>query len=382
MKILHAISSIDPAAGGPVVALLGLVRAQVAQGLDVHVISGQRTGARTRKNEFEAAGARITQIDATRGRGRFYFAAAAALRRAVEDADVVHTHGLWQFIPTLTAAAAFGLGRPYVVRPCGMLDSWSLAQNRRLKQAHLVLFTGPIIRRAALIHATTESERQEIQGHDFGPKVVVAPNGVDDVAFAPADAAAEARFEQLRRNHRLVLFLGRVRPTKGLDVLLPAMRAIRHRNSLLVIVGPASETQRAELDQQVQQLDLADRVCLLEPLYGPDRFAAYQAADVFVLPSEHENFGITVAEAMVSGVPVVLSPQVALSDMVIAEEAGLVVPRDPVRLAAAIDRLLENASERARLGENGRRVGSTRFRWSNIAKDWSERYAQLVAWRR
>jgi glycosyltransferase involved in cell wall biosynthesis len=131
--------------------------------------------------------------------------------------------------------------------------------------------------------------------------------------------------------------------------------------------------------ERVKDLGLDGRVQFLEAQYGIERFATYSSADVFALPSEHENFGITVAEAMSCGVPVIVSPEVALSKLVEMTEAGIVATRTPEDFAQAIDRLLMDDGIRTRMGRNGRLAADENFRWSVIAKRWIEGYRQMMA---
>jgi glycosyltransferase involved in cell wall biosynthesis len=235
-----------------------------------------------------------------------------------------------------------------------------------------------MLNRAARIHVTTDRERVEVESLGLTAPVVVVPNGVDDFVFEAGTLARSSELEELRASKQLLLFLGRVDQKKGLDVLLPAMRFVRTPNVLLVVIGPRNEEHFREVRSRARELQIEDRIRFLDPLYGAQRFGAYSASEIFILPSKQENFGLSVAEAMACAVPVIVSPEVALADFVLQHGAGLAVPRDSEQLACSIDQLLDNPSLRREMGQNGRAAAQSAFRWSAIAARWKELYAELL----
>jgi len=374
VKVLHAISSLNASSGGPIEALLGLVRAQIGLGLSVRVLSSWNSKEPNIALELQGAGATIENID----RHSLVTSKLSKMWSAIRAVDVVHVHGLWEVLPTVTAGVAWRLRVPYVIRPCGMLDSWSLAQNQRLKRLHLWAITRPLLSQATLIHATSDRERDEVLGLGLGTRTIVLPNGVDEVAFEEPSLTPVQILDDIRKEARIVLFLGRVHPKKGFDVLLPAMLEVRTPGVVLVIVGPREDVHATEIRRQVELLGLSNRVRMLGAMYDSAKYDAYSCAEVFVLPSKQENFAITTAEAMARRLPVVLSHEVALSDLVLQHDAGLVVKRDATALANAIDDLLADAQMRRRMGEAGRRLAELHFRWSSIAEKWQSTYAALA----
>lgn len=378
MNIVHVIPALDRAHGGPVVALLGLVKAQSKLGDKVHIIASTYDGADSFQEQLASPAVRITTPDSANviARNLQFFAAFA---RALRSADVVHIHGLWQLPQTVAALQARARGVPYIIRPCGMLDTWSLSQNRLAKSLHLRLITRRILNGASLLHATTESEKQEILKCKLGPPISVIPNGVDDDGFTAHSDVLPGELRSLKESHQILLFLARVHPKKGLDVLIPAVAQMRTKSAVLLIVGPKEPSYHVELIRELRQRGIEDRVHIVDPVYGEARFATYSAADLYLLPSKQENFGISVAEAMARGVPVIISPEVALSDLVARSRAGLVVPRDPDLLANAIDDLLNDDERRIDMGNNGRQVALQQFQWSMIAARLREVYRSTLA---
>lgn len=379
MKVTHVIATLAPGAGGPVNALLGLARAQAQLGLDVEVVADQFPENSPIAVELRAAGVQLVQPDRTSAVPLLGWASLfQRLSRCIQRADVLHIHGMWNAGPTLASALASHARVPYIIRPCGMLDSWSLTQSPWRKRIHLGLFSRRYLNRATRIHATTDEEAVEIQKLGLRPPVVVVPNGVDDLAFSESHEALPPSLETLARGKNLLLYLGRVHPKKGLDLLIDALGHAAIPDTLLLVVGPREPDYYRQLQEQLKRLGLESSVHFQDPLYGPERFTLYAQAKVFILPSQQENFGITVAEAMASGTPVIVSPQVALSSAVAAVNAGLVVERDPEKLAEAITHLLGDSELRQKMGSAGRAHAKATYRWSAIAEHWRELYSSAL----
>jgi glycosyltransferase involved in cell wall biosynthesis len=221
---------------------------------------------------------------------------------------------------------------------------------------------------AAAVLYTTEEERRRAGDFARQPGVVV-PLGID----VPAPANGDPREEMLRRwpelsGKKVVLFLGRLHPKKGLDLLVRAFAAIARRraDAVLVLAGPDDGIVR-ELGEWLRAERIESRVLLTGMLRGEDKAAMLRGADVFVLASYAENFAIAVAEAMAESRPVVISDQVYIWREVAAAEAGLVVRCDAGELESALDKLLADGALADRMGRNGRRLVEERFRWDEIA---------------
>ena len=376
MLVLHALSSLEASAGGPTAALLGLACAQIDLGIKVRVLGSCNPVAHSIVPALLKAGADVTLVEFPKSAG-----SVANMIKVVgtqtQGVDIVHVHGLWELLPTTVALGAWHKDIPFVMRPCGMLDQWSLTQHAFIKKLHLRIITGPILNRASLIHATTTQERREIERLRLRTPVLVAHNGVDNHAFESV-GQPQGILSKLATSRRVVLFLGRVHPKKGVDALISAMELVTMPDVVLVVMGPGENSYIKQLLRQVNELGIGDRVLFLDPSYGIERFAAYRSADLFVLPSMQENFGITVAEAMACGVPVIVSPEVALSQIVEAEKAGMITSRAPVEVARTIDMLLSDKQLSESMGEHGRYAAEKHFRWRNIAQLWLAKYMSIL----
>jgi glycosyltransferase involved in cell wall biosynthesis len=175
----------------------------------------------------------------------------------------------------------------------------------------------------------------------------------------------------------IVVFLGRVHPGKGVELLLPAFARMGHRDAMLAIVGPDSRNYLAQMRGEVQRLGLQDRVIFAGMMPGRSRIEALVDADLFALPSEHENFGIAVLEALAAGAPVIISDQVGICKEVTEAGVGEAVPLDADRLAAALDAWLADAPRRAEASQRARQLVFERFTWDQIARRWNDVYREL-----
>lgn len=383
MTVLHVISSIDPRKGGPVLALQGLARAQRKLGLDVAVVATYSADNRADAlASFEEVNVPVTLIGPTWGKLGFSEGMDRTLRDAVASADLVHIHAVWEEVQHLAARHAQALRKPYVFRPCGMLDPWSLAQHRWVKRLAWMVRVRLDVARASVLHATSETEAENLRQLRLGVPVIVEPNGVrlSEFASLPERGWLGRRVPALA-GRRAVLFLGRIHYKKGLDLLIPAFAAVaaEHDDVDLVIAGPDNDHYLPEVRRWVTEHALDARVHVLGMLRGMDRVSALRDASLFVLPSRQENFGITVVEAMAAGTPVIISNEVALHPEVSAADAGEVVPLQVEALADAMRRWLADPSRCSAAGERGRVAALQRFTWSSIAERWRDHYLRLLA---
>ena len=178
----------------------------------------------------------------------------------------------------------------------------------------------------------------------------------------------------------LVLFLGRLHPKKGLDLLIPAFETIRRRvaGAQLAIVGPENDRFGQQVRAWVAERGLAEAVHFVGHLDGADVIQAYVDADVFVLPSYTENFGMTVVEAMACALPVVISDQVNIYAEVAQSGAGLVTRCDSDEVAEAVIALLVDPDRKGVMGWAGREAARTRYSWPNIVDALSREYASVI----
>ncbi len=302
-------------------------------------------------------------------------------RQQLETFDVVHVYGLYDLLGPAVASFCRRCNLPYVVEPMGMFRP--IARSLWLKRLYHAFFGQTLLRGAQRVIATAEQERQElVEGGVPAAKVVVRRNGMEiPERFPPAGSFR--RQWNIPAEAKLVLFLGRLVSKKSPEMALEAFAGWRKQTgrpeaSLLVLAGPdEGDGYRQKLEAFSAHLGLENGVLFTGPLYGDAKWAAYRDADVFVLPSQHENFGNAAAEAVGCGTPVIVTDRCGIAPLV-DQQAGFVVPHDRQALQAGLARLLADKDLRQRL-----RVGcaevARRLTWDEPLALMEALYAELVA---
>lgn len=304
-------------------------------------------------------------------------AMATALRRG--RYDVVHVHGLWSFA-SLAARAASGPARgAAIVSPHGMLDAWALGHSARKKRLARLAFEDAHLRRAACLHALNAAEAEAIRGAGFANPIAVIPNGVDlPPTGAPGDAAPCAG-----DTRRILLFLGRLHPKKGLDRLIAAWaRLVGNDPALarewrLVVAGWDDGGHRAALERLAGAHDIAGHVSFPGPLHGVAKDAAFRAASAVVLPSHSEGLPMAVLEAWSHARPVLMTTACNLPEG-FAAGAAFRIEGEPDAIAATLREALARPDRLAAAGAAGRALVARAFAWEQIAARWAELHRWLA----
>lgn len=330
LRILDIIHSVNPVQGGPAEGLRHCVAATRALGHQQEVLTLDAPGA-----PWVAAYPATTHaVGPARGGYGYAEKLTPWLHDHAEAYDAVIVHGLWQHHGRATRSALRRSSVPYFVYPHGMLDPWFKRQYP-LKHAKKWLYWAAaervVLRDAAAVLFTTQEEaRLAPQSFpNFRARSEVLGYGLvlDSVAL---QASADDFLQQhpALRGQRLMLFLGRLHPKKGCDLLVEAFGRIAAANPQLhlVMAGPDSEGLQPQLAQIARRAGVGHRITFTGMLQGAAKWGALRAADVFVLPSHQENFGVAVAEALAMGLPTLLSEQVNIWREVVAAGAGLAAP--------------------------------------------------------
>ncbi|WP_334163955.1 glycosyltransferase [Phenylobacterium sp.] len=366
MKICHVVPHIDREASGPSYSVPALCDALGRRGHEVVLLTlarGPVTTPQTFRHEQFPVSAPPARLGISRGLRE-------ALVRECADADVVHGHSLWMMPNVYPAVASRRTGTPLVISPRGTLGAAPLTYSKWTKRLFWAAAQGAAVRQASLLHATSEQERDEIRAFGLTKPVAVIPNGVDIPDHAPRPVRGQGP--------RRLLYLGRLHPKKGIELLLAAWRGLstRHPDWELHLVGPGPETYVAELRRLAAELDLP-RVTFAGGLYGHMKRQAYAEAELYVLPSLNENFGMSVAEALSHGVPVVTTRGTPWGGLV-DQGCGWWAPADVAGIEATLDEALGVSEDRlATMGAAGRRWVTEAFSWARIASDMEDAYLQL-----
>lgn len=393
MRVLHVLAAGGARTGGPPAFVGGAALELERLGVEVEVVATdlalapwgwvQRGQRPIEPDEVHPAlaCARLELFPARFPR-RFAYspALAAALNERVARADLVHIHNLWQYPQYAAYRRCLMEGVPYIVSPHGGFDPYLRQRGRIRKQITTALWQRRMLEGAALLHVTTADERNLTA--DIAPGVVrsVVPCGLYTEEFARLPEADGFRRRRLGGyGGPLLLFLGRITQKKGLDVLLRAFALVQRGRTLrLAIVGPDDEGLLPGLERLRAELDLEAKVDFLAPIYGEERLAALASADVWVLSSHAENFGIAVVEAMAASRPVVVSSAVNLAPQIEAAGAGVVAEARPDRFAEALAGVLDDPGRRERLRQAAPRFAA-RFDWSVVAPQLHEMYLSAVS---
>jgi glycosyltransferase involved in cell wall biosynthesis len=378
-----------PSAGGPPIVVERLCLLTPSDGWDASVITTSLycddDGRELENSLRQRIDAKVLPINKPRLLKRAH-GATDAIDTAVRVADVVHLHTLWHPLNTIARKACMRHGRKYVMMPHGMLDPYSLGQKRWRKRIYLAASERANLQGACRLIFTTLQEQQAARESLYwlGPGEVV-PLGADGPSCMPREAAREAfinLFPQVA-NRRCVLFLGRIHPKKGLDRLLTILPEIsrRHPSILLIIAGDGEQSHVRDVKHLVHSTNLAPYVLFTGMVEGQAKWSALACAEVFVLPSRHENFAISVAEAMLSGVPVVVTNKVNSWPFVEKTRAGFVIEDDNVEvgIAKCLDELLSDPDMARCMGKRGQDCAKKHYTWQRVARDMTSLYDRLVS---
>jgi glycosyltransferase involved in cell wall biosynthesis len=292
--------------------------------------------------------------------------------------DLVHFYGLYDLLGPVISHSCRRKGIPYVIEPMGMYRP--IDRSIGMKNIWHRTVGGAFWRNAAKVIATSELEEQELMEDGVQrEKIAVRYNGIssDLSTAAPARDVFRSKWG-ISGNEPLILFLGRLIPRKGADLLIEAFAQACPDSGRLVIAGPEGEPgYRAQLERCARDSGVAARVLFPGPLYQEEKNSAMVDADVFALPSRYENFANVAAEAIAFGVPVIITPFCGIRSLVDGR-AGLVVSPNKEAIAAALERLLHDKLLYARLKEGCREVTS-QLNWDHLTGQMEDHYKGILA---
>jgi glycosyltransferase involved in cell wall biosynthesis len=364
--------------------VLGLSQALAAQGVEVTILTtpvngdaGQPPLEVPLNRPIEQEGYQIRYFPCSPcspfRRYKFSLPLLQWLSRHANEFDLAHIHALFSPVSTAAAAIARSQKLPYILRPLGTLDPADLQKKRHLKQLYAILFERANIAQAAAIHFTSDQEAKI--SHRFGAATqdLVIPLGVTPSVFVPALS---------RYACPTLLFMSRLDRKKGLDLLLPALEQLTVEGLEFHWILAGSNAQDPAYEQQIQaQIQaspLAGRTTIAGFVSGAAKTALLQQADLFVLPSYYENFGIAVAEAMAAGIPVVISDQVHIWPQVQQSQAGWICSCNVNALVEQLRIAIQSSEERIQRGKNARAYAIEHFSWEAIAQQTVTAYQQIL----
>lgn len=299
-------------------------------------------------------------------------------RARLAQFQVAHIFGLYDFLGPTVAHHCHRQGMPYVVEPIGMFVP--IVRNIALKRIYHRLWGAKMLAGAAAIVATSEQEVEELAAGGIpGAKIVLRRNGVMVPRELPERGWFRAK-HQLPADAYLILFLGRLSEKKSPVLLLEAFAQLPEkmngRELRLVFAGPDESGMQQRLDTLAREKGLSPRVRFTGPIFGEEKWSAYRDADVFVLPSQNENFGNTAAEAAACGTPVVVTENCGIAPL-LADSAGIVVGHVTSQVAQAVKEVLSDGELRERLAQGGKRAAG-RLGWDQPVGQMELLYEKLA----
>jgi glycosyltransferase involved in cell wall biosynthesis len=391
MKILHVIPSVSTVRGGTTEAVIQMVRALRCQGIDVEIATTNDSGDELLDVEL------YNLIEHQQVPVRFFprfspniksireFAFSSAFTtwmwKNISKYQLLHIHAIFSYTSTVTMAIARHYRVPYIVITHGQLCAWSLAQSARKKQIYLSLIERTNLNHSKALHFTADFEQQEVSQLN-----IIAPNFVLPLGLSPPTIIPDARQKLRRQLNRpldepIFLFLSRIHEKKGLEYLIPALGKLTNQQFTFILAGSGSPEYQLRVEQMLSQHGILDRTYLAGFATGENKNILLQGSDLFVLTSHSENFGISVLEALASGLPVLVTPGVALSSIVRDCKLGYVANLDVSAITQTLQQHLDTLSNGTK-GESDQHIRQfvqSTYSWDKIAGDLINIYKNILS---
>ena len=370
MRILHVIPSVAERSGGPAIAIVPMCRALMQQGIEVLLLSTTEGLSEPNVSEYKGVPAILfpPQLGAS---FKYSRPLASWLSSNIRNFDLAHIHAVFNHSSIAAARACRKAGVPYIIRPLGTLDPWSMTQKSVRKRVFWNISGKAMLRDAAAVHYTSDVEKLSTEGHLGLNHGKVVALGID----------ANTTNGQVR-GESYVLVLSRLHPKKGLDVLIDAFLLLIENGKLadwrLIIAGDGPPDYVSKL--KAAAASHPDRIVFTGWLDDDRKHAVLGGASLLALPSHQENFGLCVMEALSHSVPVLVSPNVNLAPEIVSAKAGWTAAVDKNALAEKMAEALADPDELARRGRAGKQL-SQKYSWENAATGLISLYTEVLTQR-
>lgn len=369
MKILHVIPSVSERSGGPATAIVPMCRALMQQGVEVQILS-TTDGLSETPNSNEYKGVPAIFFEPQLGASFKYSRPLASwLSSNIKSFDLAHIHAVFNHSSIAATHACRKAGVPYIIRPLGTLDPWSMTQKSLRKRLFWHLSGKRMLHSAAAVHYTSEVEKlstERLLGLNHGRVIAL---GID----------SNGSHSNGRRGEPYVLVLSRLHPKKGLDVLIDAfvslIQAGKLSNWRLVIAGDGPPDYVSKLKGAASEQ--SDRIEFTGWLDSDKKHAMLDGASLLALPSHQENFGLCVMEALSHSVPVLVSPDVNLATEIVSANAGWIAAVNKDALTAKLAEALSDEDELMKRGRAGKQL-SQKYSWENTATGLMNLYTEIL----
>lgn len=376
MRVCHVIPCISRAQGGPVNSMATLTAALKSKHCQITVgtVAKANDGEKAEFGDIE-----IVESNYSFG-GKFRWCPFLYRKLILRDFDIIHSHGLWVYTSFLAGRFSLKKSIPHVLAPCGMLGEKALMRSGWKKVVLRRMFQDSVLENAACLHAKSEAEYNDIRRLGLKNSVAVIPNPIEMITTCDSHKINEFRQKYIGTGRKkIILYLGRLHPVKGLERLLTAWASLErfHTTWQLILAGPDESNYLAVLKNKLFSLGCGKSVSFTGQVGDYEKCIVYKAADLFVMPSDFESFGSAIGEAMMSGLPVITTTGTPW-EVLNRNQAGWWVHPSPDSLASALKEgmILSNA-QRQVMGEKGRAL-TNRFRPERVAEDMIAVYRWLA----
>ncbi len=374
MRPLLTVPDLVANSGGPSRSVPALALALAERGLNPEIVTRRDRGGAHPALAPDPALVPTTAVPCPDGRARD-LRVVPALRRALRERlatghfALVHDAGIWMPANAVAAAAARSFRLPFIVSPRGMLEPWALGHHSWKKKLAWALFQRRDLAGAATLHATSAQEAENLRQAGLLNPIAVIPNGVETPPTSATTPTTSAR---------IALFLSRLHPKKGLLDLVGAWAAVRPAGWRVRIVGPDENGHRRVVEEAIRSAGIGETFEFSGSAEGSAKWEEYRRASLFVLPTQSENFGIVIAEALACGLPVLTTrgtPWQEISE----NAAGWWIHPTPAALTEALrDATARSSVELAAMGARGRDLIASRYSWSRAAEAMEILYAWVL----
>ncbi|HEY9693368.1 MAG TPA: glycosyltransferase [Oculatellaceae cyanobacterium] len=388
MKVLHIIPSVAPVRGGPSQAVLAMVKSLREQGIDAEIATTNDNGADLlnvplhQLIEYQKVPVQFfprfsPAISAVR---EFAFSGDLTqwLWQHIDDYQLLHIHAIFSYASTMAMAIARLKHIPYIVRPIGQLCEWSLQQSAQKKQIYLNLIEHANIDHSQALHFTSEQEKQETSQLCFKAPNFILPLGLSVPAQLPSARQKLRKLLKIADNQPVILFMSRLHPKKGLNYLIPALAKLTNLPFTFVLAGSGDTEYETEIDSLLQSTGMQQHTYRCGFVSGEMKQLLLQGADIFALTSHSENFGIAVLEALAAGLPVIVTPGVALASVIKKHQLGYVTELDEDKIASAIQSLLSDQNVVKQMSDRARQLILEEYTWEQIAGKLIAVYSAII----
>jgi glycosyltransferase involved in cell wall biosynthesis len=379
LKIVYTIADLQPESGGPSRSVSALATAVAEQGNEAEVIALEygRAKLTPRIPEKPVQTTFVPCRGALAGKLKWSSRFKVTLRDRCQSEGnlILHDNGLWLSTNHTAAVVSRELKIPLIVSSRGMLTQWALQHKSWKKRLSWQLYQRRDLKSAQLLHATSAAEATDYRAAGLTQPIAVLPNGVELTA-----GLRESEVGNRKSEVRTLLFLGRIHPIKGLVNLVAAWKTVNWKLDKwrVVIAGGGEPSHVADLKAEIASRMVESDFEFVGPVEGKAKWDLYRSADLFVLPSHSENFGIVIAEALACGVPVIASRGTPWAELE-THRCGWWVDNRPETLVAVLrDAMGRTDVERQEMGRRGRELVTNTYSWNGIAKQMSAVYRWML----